>query len=83
MAPKFEQVNNPSLREEPRYQPARVIPVAQESSLLNWLEASGRLSARETAEDEYPTDEPDISALMDVSDAAYEDEEPEEEEMLD
>ncbi|HEY9794766.1 MAG TPA: DUF3134 family protein, partial [Leptolyngbyaceae cyanobacterium] len=38
---------NPSLREEPREQLAEVIPVKQETSLLDWLEASDRLLARE------------------------------------
>lgn len=85
MAPKFEEVHNPSLIEEPRYEPAKVIPVMQEPSLIDWLEASGRLSARESTEDDYSTDEPDtdFSALIDVNDHTDDYDDSEEEEMLD
>ncbi len=43
-------IYNPSLREEPQSQGAAVIPVQQESSILDWLEKSGRLLAREVQE---------------------------------
>jgi hypothetical protein len=41
--------NNPALRIEPRYQQAPVLPSAGEPSILEWLEKSGRLLAREDA----------------------------------
>lgn len=62
---------NPSLREEPREQLADVIPAKQEDSLLDWLEAAGRLIAREVVEDRL-IDEEEISELMGVEDSAYE-----------
>jgi Protein of unknown function (DUF3134) len=46
---------NPSLREEPRSQRAAVIPVQHESSILDWLENTGRLLARESVDAGYPT----------------------------
>ncbi|HEY9667174.1 MAG TPA: DUF3134 domain-containing protein [Coleofasciculaceae cyanobacterium] len=65
---------NPSLREEPRDQLAEVIPVKQESSLLDWLESNGRLVARDTQEaDDYLVDEEEISELMGVDDSSYDD----------
>jgi hypothetical protein len=64
---------NPSLREEPRDQLAEVIPVKQESSLLDWLETNNRLLARAGDEDEYQDDEEEISELMGVDDSDYDD----------
>lgn len=64
---------NPSLRQEPRYEPASVIPLKQESSLLDWLEANNRLIARETVVDSTDAleDDEEISELMDVDDGVY------------
>jgi hypothetical protein len=64
---------NPSLREEPREQLADVIPVKQETSLLDWLETNDRLLARESLEDTFPDDEEEISELMGVDDSTYDD----------
>lgn len=64
---------NPSLREEPREQLAEVIPVKQETSLLDWLEANDRLLAREVQDDSFLEDEEEISELMGVDDSTYED----------
>jgi phosphopantothenoylcysteine synthetase/decarboxylase len=55
---------NPSLREEPREQRASVIPARQDSSILDWLENSGRLLARDSSELDYADDEEEISELM-------------------
>jgi hypothetical protein len=41
---------NSPLREAPRNQRATVIPLKQESSLLDWLQTNGRLIAREVHE---------------------------------
>lgn len=62
---------NPSLREEPRNQPAEVIPLKQEFSLLDWLENTGRLIAREAHEpDGFLDDEEEIDALI-VDESTY------------
>lgn len=60
---------NPSVRQEPRYEPAAVIPVKHDSSLLDWLEATNRLIPREQEESKTPLEEDEeISELMDVDD---------------
>jgi hypothetical protein len=70
-------MNNPSLRQEARYEPAAVIPLKQEDSIIEWLKASGRLIAREIQEKDIVLDEDEeISELMDVDDGDYDDEEP-------
>jgi Protein of unknown function (DUF3134) len=67
---------NPSLHEEPLHQSAPVIPLKHESSILDWLEATGRLLAREDAALEAGyLDEADeeISDLMGVDEVGYDD----------
>lgn len=64
-------VYNPSLREEPRSQRAAVIPLKQESSILDWLENSGRLLARDNADFDYLDDEEEIADLMGSDDASF------------
>lgn len=64
---------NPSLREEPREQLADVIPLKQETSLLDWLESSNRLLARESDDDAFLENEEEISELMGVDDTSYDD----------
>ncbi|MCU0551112.1 MAG: DUF3134 domain-containing protein [Leptolyngbya sp. Prado105] len=58
-------IYNPSLRQEPRTQRAAVIPMQHESSILDWLESSGRLLARDNADFDYLDDEEEINELMD------------------
>ncbi len=69
-------MENPSLRGEPRYQQAPLLPSAGEPSILEWLEKSGRLIARE-GEDTKKLDaeEEEIAALMGGDDAKFEEEE--------
>jgi Protein of unknown function (DUF3134) len=62
---------NPSLREEPRGQRAAVIPVRQESSILDWLENTGRLLAREPSETVYPGDEEEINEFIAEDDNSF------------
>lgn len=65
-------IYNPSLREEPIDQPAAVIPIKQETSILDWLEATGRLLAR--AEDDaegYLDEDEEIDQLMGGDDIVY------------
>lgn len=63
------EYKNPALVQEPRYEPAIVIPLKQEASLLDWLKASNRLIPREVIEVEKtkPTDD-DLDVLMDGDD---------------
>lgn len=74
---------NPSLREEPRDQLADVIPLKQESSILDWLETNGRLVAREGHEDDYLDDEEEISELMGVDDGGYDDDDDLDDDLVD
>lgn len=65
---------NPSLREEPRNQRAVVIPQKQESSILDWLESSGRLLERDSSEFSYLDDEgEELSDLMGSDDGSIDD----------
>jgi hypothetical protein len=41
---------NDSLRKEPRYEPAAVIPVTRHTSLLDWLHETNRIIPREKEE---------------------------------
>jgi phosphopantothenoylcysteine synthetase/decarboxylase len=66
-------MNNPSLREQPRHQRATVIPQRQESSILDWLEQTGRLLPREPQDDQYANQEEEITELMGVEDHTYDD----------
>jgi hypothetical protein len=68
---------NPSLREESREQLAPVISVPRETSVLEWLETTNRLLARDPSESDIGDDEEEISELMGVDDNDYEDEEDE------
>jgi hypothetical protein len=48
-----------------------VIPLRNDTSLLDWLESSGRLIPRDTQEPEYDLEEEEIAGLIDVEDAPY------------
>ena len=50
---------NPSLTEEPRHKLAAVIPLRQNTSIINWLQETGRMSPRDIEEEKY-LDEEDI-----------------------
>lgn len=75
-------MNNPSLREAPRLQPAEVIAVNREPSLIEWLEATGRMLPLESNDDtEYiPEDEVDMGGVMDNDSDRYEESEETEDE---
>ncbi len=62
---------NPSLREEPRGQRAAVISVQHESSILDWLENTGRLLAREPVDAEYPSGEEEITEFIAEDDNSF------------
>jgi hypothetical protein len=55
---------NSPLSEEPRNQRAPVIPLKQESSMLDWLQANGRLVARNVQEHDFSEDEEEISEFL-------------------
>ncbi len=59
-------MKNPALTQELRYEPASVIPLKQESSLLDWLQANNRLIPREQKEKESldNAEDPEIDELM-------------------
>jgi hypothetical protein len=59
---------NPALIQEPRYEPAIVIPLKQEASLLDWLKANNRLIPREPVEIEKTKSDEDLDVLMDGED---------------
>lgn len=62
---------NPSLREEPRNQRATVLPQKRDSSILDWLESSGRLLARDSSDFDYLDDEEEINELMAGDDNSF------------
>ncbi len=64
---------NPALVQEPRYEPAIVIPLKQEASLLDWLKANNRLIPREPVETEKVKTDDDLDILMDGDDEDFED----------
>jgi len=71
--------HNPSLREEPRFEPAGVIAMERESSLLDWLERNNRLLNRDPDDDFTEVDEEEeISELMGADDNSYDEDEVEE-----
>ena len=62
-------MNRNPLVEQPRSQPAQIIPPRHESTLLNWLENSGRMIVHaDQSEPKYLLDveDPEISGLIDV-----------------
>ena len=59
---------NSPLREVARNQRADVIPLKQESSLLDWLQSNRRIIAREVHESDFQDDEEEIDSLMGVED---------------
>ncbi|MBW4469994.1 MAG: DUF3134 domain-containing protein [Stenomitos rutilans HA7619-LM2] len=63
---------NPSLREEPRSQRAAVIPLKQEVSILDWLENTGRLLARDSQDVNYlEADGEELNDLMAGEDNSF------------
>ena len=64
---------NPALVQEPRYEPAIVIPLKQEASLLDWLKANNRLIPRETTEIDKVKADDDLDVLMDGEDDDFDD----------
>nr|WP_199337773.1 DUF3134 domain-containing protein [Nostoc sp. FACHB-280] len=57
-------MSNPALHEEPRYQPAAIIPLKQEQSLLDWLASTGRLEPYVFVEHYYEDEEDDAEEVV-------------------
>ncbi len=66
----MEEIKNPALSQEARFEPAIVIPLKQKASLLDWLESNNRLIPRERApEIEKPkSSQDDVEELLDSDD---------------
>jgi hypothetical protein len=65
-------MKNPALRQEGRYEPAPVIPLKQEGSLLDWLKTNNRIIFREDKiiEPQLHEDE-EISELIEGDELEY------------
>jgi hypothetical protein len=65
-------LSNRALRETPRNQPAAVIPLQRDASMLDWLEGTGRLLARDVQEPDYSvaTDE-EINDMLAGDDSSF------------
>lgn len=59
---------NSPLSEQPRNQRAPVIPLKQESSMLDWLQVQGRLVARNLQEPGFTDQEEEISEFLTAED---------------
>ena len=60
-------MKNPALRKEKRYEPAPVIPLKQDGSLLDWLDENGRIIYREDKViEKVSLEEEEISDLSDL-----------------
>lgn len=57
---------NSPLYEVPRSRRASVIPLKQESSLLDWLQENGRLISRDPVEKQAEEKPQDINSLMGI-----------------
>ncbi|NEQ26828.1 MAG: DUF3134 domain-containing protein [Microcoleus sp. SIO2G3] len=67
-------VDNPALREMPRNQPAAVIPLQRDASMLDWLESTGRLLDREVQETPgLDENEEEISDFLGNDDGGFDD----------
>ncbi len=69
----MSQLNNPSLRQFPRHEAADVIPLGQETSILDWLRSHGRLIPRDEDERDFLNEEEEISELMGAEDTSFDD----------
>ncbi len=65
-------MKNPALFEEVRYEPAKVIPLKETRTLLDWLESEGRIIFREEKpRKSLEENEQEIDDLMEVDDDFY------------
>lgn len=72
-------MQNRALRAKKRQEPADPIPLQQDASILDWLEGTGRLIARDTNESGDLEEEEEIVALMGAESGDFEDDDDDEE----
>jgi hypothetical protein len=61
-------MRNPMLREEPRFEKAPVLPPNNREGILDWLQRTGRIVARQTTVASSEDEEEDIDDLFDEDD---------------
>jgi hypothetical protein len=67
-----ETFNNPALKQQPRYEPAPVIAVQRDTSILEWLEAQGRLIDRDERDPAVSAlDQPNLEEELFEDDNSY------------
>ncbi|MFN5857061.1 MAG: DUF3134 domain-containing protein [Pseudanabaenaceae cyanobacterium] len=66
-------ISNPALRSQPRHQAAAVIPSTQQASILDWLESTNRLIAREgdLVAAQFEDEAEELNELMLGDDGSY------------
>jgi uncharacterized protein YjcR len=70
---ELSEIRNPSLSQKPRYEIADVIPLQHETSILDWLERSGRMLDRTSETDESLLDSEEEIAELIENDGKYDD----------
>ena len=69
---------NPALKQQPRYEPAPVIAVQRNTSILEWLESQGRLIDRDERDPAVSAlDRSNLDEELFEDDRAYQEEEEE------
>lgn len=67
---------NPALKQQPRYEPAPVIAVQRNTSILEWLESQGRLIDRDDRDPAVSAlDQPNVDDELFEDDRGYQEEE--------
>jgi hypothetical protein len=67
---------NPALKQQPRYEPAPVIAVQRNTSILEWLESQGRLIDRDDRDPAVSAlDQPNVDDELFEDDRSYQEEE--------
>jgi Protein of unknown function (DUF3134) len=67
---------NPALKQQPRYEPAPVIAVQRNTSILEWLESQGRLIDRDERDPAISAlDQPNTDEELFEDDRSYQEEE--------
>ena len=61
-------MRNPMLREEPRFEKAPVLPSNNREGILEWLQRSGKIVARQSTIASSEDEEEDIDDLFDDDD---------------
>jgi uncharacterized protein YjcR len=70
---ELSEIRNPSLSQKPRYEIADVIPLQHETSILDWLERSGRMLDRTNETDENLLESEEEIAELIENDGKYDD----------